>query len=84
MFDFEWTGQSAGNENDRDRGISAALAYCAEKEIDPADAYKAIISDEPEQAALDLWSGVEFAAVSAMCEGWHAMANNVSLIWRQQ
>jgi hypothetical protein len=82
MFDFEWTGQSFGNETDAERGISAALTYCAEKEIDAAAAYEATLSDNPEQAALDLWAEIEFAAVSAMCEGWHTMPENVSLIWR--
>ena len=84
MFDFEWTGKSFGNETDRSRAISAALTYCAEKEIDPAGAYEATLSDDPEQAAIDLWAGIEFAAVSAMSDGWHTMPENVSLIWRQQ
>jgi hypothetical protein len=84
MFDFEWTGQSFGNETDRQRGISAALTYCADKEIDAAGAYEAALSDDPEQAAIDLWAGIELAAVSAMSDGWHNMPDNVSLIWRQQ
>ena len=84
MFDFEWTGRSFGNEADADRGTAAAVAYCAENEIDAAAAYDATLSDDPEQSAIDLWSVIEFAAVSAMSDGWHTMPDNVSLIWRQQ
>jgi hypothetical protein len=87
MFDFEWTGQDYGNENDRDRGIAAAVKYCTELGIDAASAYDATLwhnDEEPEQAALDLWSAIECEAVSTMCEGWHTEPENVSLIWRQQ
>jgi hypothetical protein len=87
MFDLEWTGHSIGNENDRDRGIAAAVKYCTDNVIDPASAYDATLwhnDEEPEQAALDLWSAIECEVVSAMCEGWHTAPENVSLIWRQQ
>ena len=87
MFDFEWTRQSFGNDNDRGRGIAAAVKYCTDNEIDPAAAYDATLwhnDEEPNQESLDLWHGVEFAAVSAMSDGWHNMPENVSLIWRQQ
>ena len=87
MFDFEWTGQRFGNEADADRGTAAAVAYCAENEIDAAAAWADLgcshaLNDV--EAALDLWLKIEFAAVSAMSDGWHAMPENVSLIWRQQ
>jgi hypothetical protein len=87
MFDFEWTGQSFGNQNDRDRGIAAAVKYCTDNGIDPAAAYDATLcanDEEPDQAALDLWSAIEGEAVSAMCDGWQTLPENVSLIWRQQ
>lgn len=87
MFDFEWTGQSFGNENDRDRGIAAAVKYCTDNGIDPAAAFAATLCDndeEPNQESLDLWAGVEFAAVSEMCDGWQTLPENVSLLWVAQ
>lgn len=78
MFDLEWTGRSFGDDASHQRAIDAAQAYCAEKGIDPAQAYL----DATERDEWETWNDIEARACTALCEGWAKPVDNVSLIWR--
>ena len=58
MFDLEWTGRSFGDDASHQRAIDAAQAYCAEKGIDPAQAYL----DATERDEWETWNDIEARA----------------------
>ena len=78
MFDFEWTGRSAGDETDRKRGIAAALVHCAEQGYDPERLWQDMTFDLD---AAGHWRRIETRAIAHLCKGWKRTPDNVSLIW---
>ena len=87
-FAFNWTNRRDANDADERRGIEAAEKFCGDHGIDPAATYDAMqnaVEQWPQtaadQAAIDAWSQIEAAAISAMCDGWVSQTENATLIF---